>query len=70
MLSSTFTDALTLLDNEDTSATITFLRMMDALFDCMDVHNVTGHETRRKENLRLYRSPNENVSKYNVECMH
>ena len=42
-------DALTLLDNEDTSAIIMFLKMMDALFDCMNVRNVTDHETKRKK---------------------
>ena len=42
-------DALTLLDNEDTSATIMFLKMMDALFDCMNVRNITDHETKRKK---------------------
>ena len=66
MLSSTVTDALTLMDNEDTTATITFLRMMDALIDCMNVHNVTGHETRRKENRRPYRSPND--ERFKVQC--
>ena len=64
MLSSTVADALTLMGNEDISAT--FLRMMDAFFDCMNVRNVTDHETRRKENLRPYRSPND--ERFKLQC--
>lgn len=65
-MSATVADALTFYDNEETTETRTFLRMIDQLFDCLNVRSKLEGKLKRKESRLPYTSPNDH--RFKVVC--
>ena len=56
-MSSTVADALTHLDNQDTSETRLLIRLFDEFFDCLNVTNKMEGILKRKESRLAYYLP-------------
>ena len=67
VLSSSVADALTVLDDDETTETRTLIRLMNKFFDCLNVRNTFPGITRINENLHLYTKCNDERMK--VQCM-
>ena len=59
VLSSSVEDALTLLDEDETTETRKLIRLMDKFFDCLNVRNTFHGTTTRYENLHPYTKCND-----------
>ena len=58
-MSSTMADALTFYDQDETTETRVFIRMIDQFFDCMNVRSKLEGKLRRKDQRFPYTSSND-----------
>ena len=66
VMSSTVADALTYDNNDDTTETRLFIRLIDEFFDCLNVKSVLEGTLRRKPARLPYYSPNDQRFKVHV----
>ncbi len=60
VMSSTVADGLTFDDDDQTTETRVFLRMVDMCFDCLNVKNTTQGQRTRKDHQFPYKNPKDN----------
>ena len=68
-MSSTVADALTYLNNEETTETRHFIRLFDEFFDCLNVTSKLEGILKRKEARLAYYEPGDKRFKVVRKCM-
>ena len=62
-------DALTFYDQDETTETRVFIRMIDKFFDCMNVRSKLEGKFRRKDQRLPYTSPKDDRFKVSIIIM-